>query len=57
MAYPHDPLTESQVRHADVVKNDPTTTFSDLATESEARHVDEFAHARAADLESDGAVG
>lgn len=41
------PLSESQVRHADIVKNDPTVEFSDLESESEARHVDEYRHAEA----------
>ncbi len=47
-----DPLTQSQVRHSDVVKLDPTLTFADLSFEGEARHVDEYRHAKDHEEES-----
>lgn len=45
-------LTQSQVRHSDYVKLNPNLTFADLDSESEARHVDEYHHAKAHEEEA-----
>lgn len=47
-----DNLTESQVRHVDYKRLDPAITWVDLTSESEARHVDEYRHAKEHQAES-----